>query len=93
MSIAGAIISLLGWILTLVYLTLAAGHKEGEEGIALSSIDRIKTELMIAGFVFLSAELVMLLARASSREWRLQVSLSHQGPSVFSLIRCFLSSI
>ena len=34
-----------GWILTLVYLTLAAGHKEGEEGIALSSIDRIKTEL------------------------------------------------
>ena len=28
-SIAGAIISLLGWILTLVYLTLAAGHKEG----------------------------------------------------------------
>lgn len=66
MSIAGAIISLLGWILTLVYLTLAAGHKEGEEGIALSFIDRIKTELMIAGFVFLSAELVMLLARASS---------------------------
>lgn len=66
-SIAGAIISLLGWILTLVYLTLAAGHKEGEEGIALSSIDRIKTELMIAGFVFLSAELVMLLARASRR--------------------------
>lgn len=92
-SIAGAIISLLGWILTLVYLTLAAGHKEGEEGIALSSIDRIKTELMIAGFVFLSAELVMLLARASTADGRLQVSLSHQGPSVFSLIRCFLSSI
>ena len=45
-SIAGAIISLLGWILTLVYLTLAAGHKEGEEGIALSSIDRIKTCLL-----------------------------------------------
>ena len=90
MSIAGAIISLLGWILTLVYLTLAAGHKEGEEGIALSSIDRIKTELMIAGFVFLSAELVMLLARASSREWEVAGLLVASGTISFLIDTLFL---
>ena len=89
-SIAGAIISLLGWILTLVYLTLAAGHKEGEEGIALSSIDRIKTELMIAGFVFLSAELVMLLARASSREWEVAGLLVASGTISFLIDTLFL---
>ena len=90
MSIAGAIISLLGWILTLVYLTLAAGHKEGEEGIALSSIDRIKTELMMAGFVFLSAELVMLLARASSREWEVAGLLVASGTISFLIDTLFL---
>ena len=89
-SIAGAIISLLGWILTRVYLTLAAGHKEGEEGIALSSIDRIKTELMIAGFVFLSAELVMLLARASSREWEVAGLLVASGTISFLIDTLFL---
>ena len=89
-SIAGAIISLLGWILTLVYLTLAAGHKEGEEGIALSFIDRIKTELMIAGFVFLSAELVMLLARASSREWEVAGLLVASGTISFLIDTLFL---
>ncbi len=64
-----AIISLLGWILTLVYLTLAAGHKEGEEGIALSSIDRIKTELMIAGFVFYRRVWLCCLREQAAGEW------------------------
>ena len=40
-SIFAGMVSLMGWILTLVYLTLAAGHREGEEGI----LDRKSTRL------------------------------------------------
>lgn len=89
-SIAGGLISLVGWILTLVYLTLAAGHKEGEEGFHLNFVDRIKTELMIAGFVFLTSELVMLVSRINSKEWDVSGLLVATGTVSFLIDSLFL---
>lgn len=68
-SIVGAVLGLLGWILTLIYLTLAAGHHEELEDICLSPIDKVKTELLLAAFILISSELVMLVAKVSSKEW------------------------
>lgn len=89
-SIVGAIVSLMGWILTLVYLTLAAGHREGEEGITLSAIDRIKTELMIAAFVLLAGELFMMMARVSSNSWDVSGILVASGTISFLVDTLFL---
>ena len=63
------LISLMGWIISLVYLTLATGHHNGEEEIRLNPIDKIKTEILVAAFIFMMAELVLLLARINSDEW------------------------
>ena len=68
-GIVGGLISLVGWILTLVYLTLATGHRGDDEGIHLSVVDRIKTELMIAGFVLLTSEMILLMGRMGRQEW------------------------
>lgn len=68
-SIAGALLSIVGWILTLVYLTLAAGHREDGEGIRLNALDKVKTELMIAGFVLLTSELIILVSRVNNQDW------------------------
>ncbi|MBO5068811.1 MAG: HAMP domain-containing histidine kinase [Roseburia sp.] len=68
-SIVAAVLSIVGWILTLVYLTLAAGHNDDGEEIRLNWIDKVKTELMIAGFVFLTSELVILISRVGGQDW------------------------
>ena len=68
-SVVGMVVGLMGWILTLVYLTLAAGHREGHEGICLSTIDKIKTELMVAAFVMIISELVLLVAEVGNKDW------------------------
>ena len=67
--IFAAIISLLGWIISLVYLTLATGRRTGEEGIHLNPIDKIKTEILIAAFIFIIIEFVLMLAKIDSNEW------------------------
>lgn len=89
-SIVGALISLMGWILTLVYLTLAAGHKEGEEGIHLSMVDKIKTELMIAGFILLTSELLILMGKAGNKEWDVSGLLVASGTISFMIDVLFL---
>lgn len=68
-SIIGTILGLMGWILTLIYLTLAAGHQEGQQDIHLNFLDKIKTELMIAVFVIIIGEMIMLMAGVNSKSW------------------------
>ncbi len=63
------LVSLMGWIISLVYLTLATGRRTGEEKIHLNPIDKIKTEILVAAFIFMMAELVILIAKANSEEW------------------------
>lgn len=63
-----ALIGLIGWIVSLVYLVLAAGHRPDDREIHLSTFDRIKTEILIAGFLFITIELIVLIARISSTQ-------------------------
>ena len=69
--IVAAILSLIGWIITLVYLTLATGRRPGDTEIHLSMFDRIKTEILIVGFAGIAAELIFIMIRISSQEWEL----------------------
>ena len=63
------LVSLMGWIISLVYLTLATGRRTGEEKIHLNLIDKIKTEILVAAFIFMMAELVILITKVNSEEW------------------------
>ena len=63
------LVSLMGWIISLVYLTLATGRRTEEEKIHLNPIDKIKTEILVAAFIFMMAELVILIAKVNSEEW------------------------
>lgn len=78
-SIAGSIISLMGWILSLVYLTLATGHRDEGEKIHLNFVDRIKTEILFAVFVISISELVLLMGRVSSQSWNVSGLLVASG--------------
>lgn len=44
-SIVSLVVSLFGWVIVLVYLTMAAGHGEEDDLIHLNIFDKIKTEL------------------------------------------------
>ena len=63
------LVSLMGWIISLVYLTLATGRRTEEEKIHLNPIDKIKTEILVAAFIFMMAELVILITKVNSEEW------------------------
>lgn len=63
------LVSLMGWIISLVYLTLATGRRTDEEKIHLNPIDKIKTEILVAAFIFMMAELVILITKVNSEEW------------------------
>ena len=77
--IATALLSVIGWIITLVYLTLAAGRRTGDEGVHLSTFDKIKTELLIIGFVGITAELIFVVIRINRLEWELMGILVASG--------------
>ena len=52
-SIVTIVVSLLGWIVTLVYLTLAAGRNHKDDKIHLNWIDHIKTEFFfVISFIY-----------------------------------------
>ena len=63
------LVSLMGWIISLVYLTLATGRRTEEEKIHLNPIDKIKTEILVAAFIFMMAELLILITKVNSEEW------------------------
>lgn len=89
-SIVAALVSLMGWILTLVYLTLAAGHQEGETEIRLNPLDKVKTELLVAGFVLITSELIILMGRGSTKSWDVSGLLVASGTISFVIDTMFL---
>ena len=62
-AITAALISLIGWILTLIYLTLAAGRRVGDAEIHLTAFDKIKTEILFVSFIAIIAELIFMIVR------------------------------
>lgn len=89
-SIVGTIIGLIGWILSLVYLTLAAGRREECDKICLSAIDKVKTELMIAGFIIIASRLLLLVAEVANKEWDVSGLLVASGSVSFLMDAVFL---
>lgn len=78
-AIMTAVISLIGWIITLVYLTLAAGRRPTDAEIHLSAFDKIKTELLLVGFVAIAMELIFIIVKVSDQEWQLSGLLVASG--------------
>ncbi len=70
-AVMACLLSLIGWIITLTYLTLAAGRKPEDTKIHLTTFDKIKTEFLIVGFVAIMAELIFIIVRINSQEWEL----------------------
>lgn len=89
-SLAGAIIGMIGWLVSLVYLTLAAGRREDSEEISLSFVDRIKTEILIAVFVLIASELFYVVAKVSSQKWDVSGLLVASGSVSFLIDAVFL---
>ena len=78
-SIVAALISMMGWVLSLVYLTLVTGHRQEEGHVHLNFIDRIKTEIVIAVFVLSTSELLLLLGRVNNKTWNVSGLLVASG--------------
>lgn len=90
-AITAAVISLIGWILTLIYLTLAAGRRVDDAEIHLTVFDKIKTELLFIGFIGIAAELIFLIVRVSGQEWELSGLLVASGTVSLVMDALFLT--
>ncbi len=78
-AITAALISMIGWILTLIYLTLAAGRRSEDNEIHLNFFDRIKTEILLFGVIAVTAELIFVILRVNRQEWELSGLLVASG--------------
>jgi len=90
-AITASLISLVGWILTLIYLTLAAGRSSGDAEIHLNAFDKIKTEILFIGFVAIAAELIFIIVRVSGQEWELSGLLAASGTVSLVMDALFLA--
>ncbi len=70
-AFTSALISLIGWILTLIYLTLVAGRRAEDTRIHLHAFDKIKTEFLFIGVTAVAAEVVYMILRVNRQEWEL----------------------
>ena len=89
-SLVGVIIGMIGWLVSLVYLTLAAGRREDSEEISLSFVDRIKTEILIAVFVLIASELLYVVAKVANQKWDVSGLLVASGSVSFLIDAVFL---
>ena len=90
-AITAALISLIGWILTLIYLTLAAGRRADDLEIHLTAFDKVKTEILFVGFVAIAAELIFIIVRVSGQEWELSGLLAASGTVSLVMDALFLT--
>lgn len=90
-AITASLISLVGWILTLIYLTLAAGRRVEDAEIHLNAFDKIKTEILFVGFIAIAAELIFIIVRVSDQEWELSGLLAASGTVSFVMDALFLA--
>ena len=90
-AITASLISLVGWILTLIYLTLAAGRRVEDAEIHLNAFDKIKTEILFVGFIAIAAELIFIIVRVSDQEWELSGLLAASGTVSLVMDALFLA--
>lgn len=89
-SIVSLVVSIFGWIISLVYLTMAAGHRENEDKITLAFGDRIKTELFFGLFVIVGVALIAISFAAAQSQWDVPGMLVMAGVSAFIYDVAFL---
>lgn len=82
-SIISLVVSLFGWVIVLVYLTMAAGHGEEDDLIHLNIFDKIKTELFFASFVMLTVALIAMTFSVSEGNWGIPGMLVMAGVGAF----------
>ena len=70
-AFTSALVSLIGWVLTLIYLTLAAGRRAEDTEIHLHVFDKVKTEFLLFGVTAIAAEVVYMILRVNQQEWKL----------------------
>ena len=90
-AITASLISLMGWILTLIYLTLAAGRRAEDAEIHLNAFDKIKTEILFVGFIAIAAELIFIIVRVSNQDWELSGLLVASGTVSLVMDALFLA--
>ncbi len=62
-ALGAAVASAFGCLLCLLYLTLAAGRNRIDSLVHLNRLDKIKTEILLAGFVFVCVGAVRIVER------------------------------
>lgn len=65
-ALAAAVICVFGCFLSFIYLSLAAGRSREDEAIHLNGFDRIKTEILMAGFVAIFIGTIIVVERMLS---------------------------
>lgn len=68
-SIVAIVVTFLNGVIVLVYLTLAAGRKAGDDKVHLNWLDKVKTEIFFILFVGFSVAMITLSFAAASYEW------------------------
>lgn len=95
-----AVVSVMGFVLCLIYITLAAGRSGEDDSIRLYRLDYVPTELLFLAFVIYVGGLITFCAKLSSRKWDLSSALILTGTLVFisdgvlmMLYLCFVRKI
>lgn len=78
-----AILSVICFLLSMIYLTLATGRTGDEEQIRLHRIDYLPTEILFAITVGFITSLIAFCARLGGKEWGMSSSLILTGTLVF----------
>lgn len=86
-----AIMSCMGFVLTLIYLTLAAGRSGEDEKMRLYRIDYLPTELLFAAFFVFVSGLIAFTAKLSGQTWGISSSLILTGTLVLISDAAFLA--
>lgn len=89
-SIVAMVITALNGVMALVYLTLAAGRKTGDDKVHLNWLDKVKTELFFFLFAGFSVALITLSFAASGYEWNVPGMLVMTGVLTFIYDGVFL---
>ncbi len=89
-AIVSLLLSLVGWMITLVYLTLAAGRKPDSAEIVLNTFDHIRSEFLFVGLIGSLVELFLIMSRIAGQEWDISGLLVATGTVSLAIDMAFL---
>ncbi|MDE7435372.1 MAG: HAMP domain-containing histidine kinase [Lachnospiraceae bacterium] len=84
------ILSFIGWLMTLVYLTIHAGRRDRDGEMALNWLDRVKTEIFFVFFMVLAVVIILFSVYAVEFQWEVPGILIMAGTMAFIYDGVFL---